>query len=160
MCSTSRIYKQQNRLLFVFFQHRTVSSSKFILHWSFRLSKTTPLPCLETSGTKRPWTWRHIPEERRPMTNSLHKLNTTKRECLSVFLPAEMLRFHSTGRFQVNLEASTKTCTIWQMSVNVCSYLVIVTCPIRHILACYLAMNMTYCHFWGPPSLLLTHSLP
>jgi hypothetical protein len=78
-----------------------------------------------------------------------------KRECLSVCQPKCYGFFHL-GVFKSILKAITKTCCIWQMSVNVCSNLVIVTCPIRHILACYLAMNMTCCHFWGPPSLLFS----
>lgn len=150
MWSTSHIYKQQTRLPFVFFQHRTASSSKFTLHCTFRLSKMTPLPCLETSGTKRPWTWRHIPEERRQI---LYTRWTRNEKGVSVCQPKCYAFFHL-GDFKSILEASTKTCCIWQMSVNVCSNLVIVTCPIMHILACYLAMNMTYCHFWGPPKLL------
>jgi hypothetical protein len=76
--------------------------------------------------------------------------HTVKRDCLSAsrnVLLSFIWEFSSQVWWSARKRAVSDRCPI--MFVR--------TWSMQHvpsdILACYLAMNMTYCHFWGPPSL-------
>ena len=154
MCSTSHIYKQQDRLPFVFFL--TSQCHFFKVHSSLVVStlKDDTTTLSRNVGHQTPMDVTSYPRRTETHYKSFTQVeHITKRKCLSVCQP-KCYAFVQLGDFKSILEASTKKCSIWQMPVNVRSNLVIVTHHIRHILACCLAMNMTYCHFWGSPSLL------